>query len=84
MCTILHGIICPSGSLHRMYVETRTAAKQVMVPENSLENFAIAKTQATMNATVNQGGITADILSYGVSHGRFVKIRIQHAYRIWI
>ena len=83
-CAMLYGIICPSRSLHCMYVETRTATKQVMVPESSRENFAIAKNQATMKGTVNQGGIIAGILSYFVSHGRTVKIRILHACRIWI
>ena len=67
-----------------MYVETRTDTKQVMVLESSRENFIIAKSQATMNATVNQGGITANILSYVVSYEGFVKIQIEHACQIWI
>ena len=62
-----------------LFVDTRTATKQVMVLESSYENFAVAKSQATINATVNQGGITDNILSYVVSHRRFVKIQIQHA-----
>ena len=45
-----------------------------MVLEDSLEIFVLAKIQATMNAIVNQGGTITNILSYVISHGRFVKI----------
>ena len=62
-CAILHGIICPIGSQYRLYVGTRTNTEQVMVLEGSQGNFVVAKIQATINATVNQGGITADIRS---------------------
>ena len=74
MCAILHGIVYPSGTLHHIYVETRIATKQVMVLEDSLKIFPLAKSRATINAIVNQGGTIADILSYVISHGRFVKI----------
>ena len=49
-----------------------------------LQKFAIAKSQATINVTVNQGDTIAYILSSVVSHGRFVKIRIRNACQIWI
>ena len=77
MCAILHGTFYPSGTLHHTYVETRIATNQVIVLEDSLEIFALTKILATMNAIVNQEGTTPDILLCVVSHGRFIKIRIQ-------
>ena len=82
MCVILNGIFYPSGTLHHTHFETRITTKQVMVLESSLKIFDLAKSLSTINAIVNQGGTITDILSYVVSHGRFVKIQIQHAYQI--
>ena len=77
MCAILYDITCPIGSRHRLYIGTRTGTKQVMVPESSRGNFPVAKSHVTMNTTVNQEGISTDILSYVISHQKVVKILVQ-------
>ena len=61
------------GNVHQLYAGTRTVTKQVMVPESSRRNFAIAKIHVTMNAIVSLGSIIADIHSYVTSRRKPVE-----------